>query len=396
MKRFTISVICVMVFFIGVASIIEKTKASFAQDARAMEIINKARAAIGGEANIKKVKSMSIVAKTEHFFGEEQKSQKGALEINFALPNRYAKKTKIGDPMKMKGDGVTEKVEVIMMGGGSDLDNFTFESKGKNKESVFLFKKGEKGENVEDIEITDDKIIIKKKDGTTEELDKDSDKVRKIRIESSGEGNTWTTDDGKEIIVRKGSGGKNSWKTKDGKRIELSSDVIVGSGGKRHNEMLRMTIALLLTPPQGMNVQYKFLGEGNVDGNKTHIVGVNFKENSFKLHIDSSSNLPSMVSFEGNAHRVMVFREKGSEKVVEEKIIELKSKIKDGKKVAHEIKFSNFRTAGGLKLPHQWTETANGKMAQTVSVQSYKINPSDIEEKFKGKKIYVRKMRKKN
>ena len=45
-----------MVFFIGVASIIEKTKASFAQDARAMEIINKARAAIGGEANIKKVK----------------------------------------------------------------------------------------------------------------------------------------------------------------------------------------------------------------------------------------------------------------------------------------------------------------------------------------------------
>jgi len=379
-----------MVFFIGVASIIEKAGARFSHDTKAMEIISKAKAAIGGENNIAKVKSMSIVAKTTHYFGDEGKEQQGGMEINFALPNRYSKMIKIGAPGKTNDGDVRKEVNVIMMNGDTDSSEIEVTAGGKDKKGVFLIRKsGDGEEDFEDIEIKGDKIIIKKKDGTTEEIDKNSDKVKKIVINEDSDGsNTWTTEDGKEIIVKKRSGGKTKWKTTDGKTIEIITDAKVGPEGMQDNEILRTTISLLLTPPEGMNVEYKFLGEGNVDGSKTNIVGITMKENSFKLHIDASSNLPSMLSFNGRAHRVMVFKEKGEST---EKLMEIKAKMADAKDVEHQVKFSDFKTVGGLKLPHQWSESADGKKAQSVSVTSYKINPSDIEDKFKHKKVYFKK-----
>ncbi|NNE98707.1 MAG: hypothetical protein HKN25_06775 [Pyrinomonadaceae bacterium] len=387
MKRFIISIVCVTVFFIGVASIIEETGARISRDEKAMEIINKAKAAIGGEANIAKVESMSIVAKTTHFFEGDARSKQGGLEINFALPDRYAKMVRIGDPKKGKGDGMTKEVNVIRIKGDSDESEIEVNVDGKDKENVFFIKKGE-GEEVEDIKITDDKIIIKKKDGTTKEVNKDSDNVKKIVIEDSSESNTWKSDDGKKIKVKKRSGDGGKWTTKDGKEIEVMKDRVFGSGGTRQNEMLRTTFALLLTPPKGMDVEYKFLGEGNVDGSKTNIVGIKFKESSFSVHFDASSNLPRLVSFKGRPHRVMVFREKGKST---EKITKLKKKIKNAKEVEHLIKFSDFKTVAGLRLPHTWTETAGGKKSHTVSVTSFAVNPPDIEDKFKNKMVFVKK-----
>ena len=60
MKRFIISVLCVSVFFIGLGGLVEKTSANFKSDARALELIRLARIAVGGEANIKNVRSMTI------------------------------------------------------------------------------------------------------------------------------------------------------------------------------------------------------------------------------------------------------------------------------------------------------------------------------------------------
>ena len=36
--------------------------------------------------------------------------------------------------------------------------------------------------------------------------------------------------------------------------------------------------------------------------------------------------------------------------------------------------YSDWREAGGLRLPHQWTIMQGGNKAATVSVDAYKIN----------------------
>src|SRR6187455_275634 len=115
MKRFIVSVLCVSVFFIGLGALIEKTSAAFKSDDKALELIGKARRAIGGDAAIGGVKSMTILGKATRTFDVEgvARSENGEVEINFALPNQMSRQIKFGS-----GDGnalVDKKVDVVVM-----------------------------------------------------------------------------------------------------------------------------------------------------------------------------------------------------------------------------------------------------------------------------------------
>ena len=68
MKKFIISVLCVAVFFIGLGGLIEKTAASLKSDDRAVEVIRRARIAIGGEAAVANVRSMTITGRATKTF----------------------------------------------------------------------------------------------------------------------------------------------------------------------------------------------------------------------------------------------------------------------------------------------------------------------------------------
>ena len=49
MKSFIVSVLCVSVFFIGLGSLVDKVGATFKSDEKALELVRKARQAIGGD-----------------------------------------------------------------------------------------------------------------------------------------------------------------------------------------------------------------------------------------------------------------------------------------------------------------------------------------------------------
>src|SRR5687767_9310126 len=109
MKRFIVSVLCTAVFFIGLGSLIEKTGAKFKSDEKALALIAQARQAIGGDANIKNVRSMTIVGNSTHTFEFDgaTRSEQGGVEINFEFPNKFGRMTRIGNP-----DGKNGEVEV--------------------------------------------------------------------------------------------------------------------------------------------------------------------------------------------------------------------------------------------------------------------------------------------
>ncbi len=411
MKRFIISILCVSVFLIGLGTIIEKTSAKFLNDDKAMEIIKNARIALGGDANISEVKSMTIVATTTNFFERDgvQDVKQGSLEINMKMPGHFSKKVSIGDP----GDGKNVEFKsnsdfVFMQKDGEKID---FTSKdGTKKKGVFVIKRGKDGkaewnsDTDGKVKVEGDKVIITKEDGTTEEINLEGKNKFRVKIDGDSdiEGNDKVAE--KVVIVKDKDGkiltenviGSDNKKVivvddKDGN--VLTENVIgprrlrFGSHRGHNNEMLRTTMALLLTAPENSGASYKYAGSGNVDGNPSNIIEVSSNGSSFKLYLDASTNLPQMVSYQSNQN--MFFFKKGeNQKIEKEALIEMKKDL--GKSVEHQVKFSDFRSVGNLLLPHRWTKSVGGKPSQNTDITSYEINPANIDEKLSHKKFYLK------
>ncbi len=367
MKKFIISILCVSVFFIGLGGLVERTSAKFKSDARALELIRLARVAIGGDSNINNVRSMTIKGSSAHtmIFNGAPETKSGEMEINFELPNKFSKMTRIGEP----GDGadIQKNVDVVIM---RKDDGGTIDVKGVGDgKKVVIVKDGDGKVLTEDIKPADGqrKIIIKKADGTvlTEDI-------------KPGDGDTtFTTADGKNIIVNK-----------DVKVIRAGE----GDGAMRHNEMLRTTLALLLTAPEGTEVSYTFAGEANVDGAACNIVEANSNGSSFKLFLDKSTNLPKMISYLGMPMHIMKFEKPLPPDGSDQKDVKVFVRKTDAPEasVERQVKFSDFRSVGGLLLPYKWTETVGGNTGETIDITNYEINPSNIAEKFQNEKIKVR------
>src|SRR6266404_5342111 len=98
MKRFIFSILFVSVFCIGLGALADKAGANFKSDEKALAIIRDARQAIGGDAAIAAVKSLSIVGQSTHTikFDGVDRSEQGETEIALQLPDRLMKMTKIG------------------------------------------------------------------------------------------------------------------------------------------------------------------------------------------------------------------------------------------------------------------------------------------------------------
>jgi hypothetical protein len=233
------------------------------------------------------------------------------------------------------------------------------------------------------IEVKDGKVFITKEDGTVEEL-KSDDKHRVI-VMKDGDGNVTKMDNDTDV---------NVWTSDDGKKLHKIREMKLG-GGHSSGEMVRLTTALLMTAPNDGSVSYKFLGETNVDGYTSNIIGVESHGSSFKLYLDAGSNLPRMISYtDSYLHRVK-FKKAGKD-VTEEEIVRITSENEPVMK-ERQLKFSDFRTVGSLTLPHRWSETSNGKMVRNYDITEYEINPANIADKFgKHRVIHKRKMKPQN
>lgn len=358
MKKFIISVLCVSVFFIGLGSLIEQAGAKFNSDEKALALIAKARQAIGGDANIKNVRSMTIIGNTTHTFVTDgfTRTEPGSFEINFELPGKFNKMVRIGSKTDNAAgnDDVHKQVDVIIM---------------KNEDKA-EWKTNDDGK----------KVIVRKSDGTTET----------------------SSPDGNKIIVRKvdGDEGKKAvFESKDGKTVNVEAEKIViekegpsSFKAGHQNEMFRIVFALLLSAPEGTDAGFRYGGESNVDGFPVEVVEVQSAGSTFKLYLDKTSHLPRMLSYMGMPVQVIKMKKGSPENAAKEevKVFEHKMKKESANLVEHQVKFSDFRYVGGLQLPHRWTQTLGGNPSETIEITNYDINPANIAEKFQNQKVFIR------
>ena len=357
MRRFIVSILCVTIFCIGLGALVEQVGASFKSDEKALALIKQARLAIGGEQSIAEVRSMIIKGSSTHTFKFDgaTRSESGETEIAMQLPNQLSKMVRIG-----RHDGgeagamVGERHDIIIRRG---------EGRGEGV--------GEGGK----------KIVVTKVDGGNGEIEK---------IVTEGKDGELRDSDGNKVFLRRKA---------DGAKVE---DVVVRRGeremraaheGARQNELLRLTLSLLLTAPEGIDVNYTYAGEGDVDGTTCNIVNAEFAGSNIKLYLSKASSLPVMVKYEGHAMpRVMAFKVKAPEgaEPAKEKLMTFEHKIEAPETAEIQVRFSDYRSVNGIQLPYKWTTAVAGQTTEVFDVTSYDVNPANIAEKFQNQKVFVR------
>ena len=98
-----------------------------------------------------------------------------------------------------------------------------------------------------------------------------------------------------------------------------------------------------------------------------------------------------MISYLGAPMKIMKFTKPESTDGVEKKDVKVfVHKMESSETVEYQVRFSDFRSVGGLILPHKWTETVGGNAGETVDITSYEINPANIADKFQNQKVLIR------
>lgn len=395
MKRFILSILFVSVFCVGLGALVDKAGAKFKSDEKALALIQKARIAIGGDAAIAGVRSMTIVGKTTRTLKIDgtEKAEQGDTEIAMMLPDKLMKMVKIGDD-----NGTGEGMKII----DKQVNVLVADSNNKGTMDVTV----ENDNNVEPVK----KIVIKKDDGTVQEFTgAEADKIiaadaaggkgDKVIVLKRPDGTTktYTGAEADKIVTQNGDTA-SVWKSKDGKTVTIDrqnvvSDKAEGREAMRHNEMLRLTLSLLITAPQGMDVTYTFGGESSVDGTACNIVNAEFAGSTFKLYLGQTSNLPVMMTYTGMRMPVMIFKtmdDKAGEQPKDNVMFVRKTDGPKPETAEFNVKFSDYRAVNGIQLPFKWTQTCGGKADETFDVTSYDVNPANIADKFQHQKVMVR------
>jgi hypothetical protein len=401
MKRFIVSTLVVSLAFIGAGAVVDKIIAGSKSDEKALDIIAKARTAIGGDAAIGSVKAFVIkgqTSKTVSINGAE-KFEQGETEIVFESPNRLMKMVKIGDA-NAAGEA-HKQFDVVVVGTGDGPHKVTFE--GKDGEFV-----------------TDDgkKVIVRKAEGPAAEGETKvfvrrsadggewtpKEGESKVIVRKKADGGEWTTEDGdvKEIatsdgktftVVTKGGDGNTTFTTKEGDKIVLRDKVAAhGHGPSRDNELLRTMLSLFVTAPEGMDVVYKYAGSTSLDGISAEAVVASFGGADVKLFFDASTYLPLGMSYVGHAPVIIKMRKSDDGSAsVEKDVMTFQRKLGGPEAgVEHLVRYADFRSVNGLMLPYKWTTTVGGKQSDVFDVSSYDLNPANISERFKGGEVKIR------
>ena len=371
MKRLITASLGISVFFVGLGAIVEKTAASFRSDEKALEIVKRARIAIGGDAAISGIRSMVIKGQTTNTLTIEgtDRIEQGETEIALQFPDKMMKNVRIGKAGDAAAGEAVKTFDVIIDNGE------TASAGGENKKIVV---KRLNDAEIKEIEGGEAKVFVRKMDGASGEFvaDENATEVK-------------TADGKKFTIIRKA--GDRQLRTEDG-NVLIDKVRSPEHGPARHNELLRTTLALLVTAPEGMDVSYSYAGDSNLDGTAVSAVVASFGGASYKLYFDSSSFLPVAMSYVAHPGPVIVkLRKEAGDPTAKSDVVTFNRKVAgpmDG--VETLVRFSDYRSTNGVMLPYKWTTSAGGKISEVLDVTSYDVNPSDISERFDGQKVRFR------
>ena len=159
-------------------------------------------------------------------------------------------------------------------------------------------------------------------------------------------------------------------------------------------EFSRYLLAMILTPPPALAVEYKYAGESEVEDAQADVIDVS-GPNGFAVRVffDKQSHIPLLLSYRGPKPRVMTMtRQAGSGGTPEDM---KKAREEAMKKMTGEnppapeevdffIRLTDHKKVGGLMLPHKLTFSTESEVSEEFEISKYQVNPqfkADLFEK---------------
>jgi hypothetical protein len=157
-------------------------------------------------------------------------------------------------------------------------------------------------------------------------------------------------------------------------------------------EFSRYLLAMILTPPPSLAVEYKYAGESDVEDAKADVIDVSGPDNfSVRVFFDKSSHLPLLLSYRGPKPRIMTMtRQAGSPAKPED----IKKAQEDAEKKMHAeapaapeevdfyIRLTDHKKVGGIMLPHKLTFLTDTEVSEEFEISKYQLNPQFKADHF--------------
>jgi hypothetical protein len=150
-------------------------------------------------------------------------------------------------------------------------------------------------------------------------------------------------------------------------------------------EFSRYLLAMILTPPPSLAVEYKYAGESDVEDAQADVIDVTAPDNfNVRIFFDKNSHLPLLLSYRGPKPRVMTMTRPAGGNVKPE---DLKKQREEAEKkmqaevpaVPEEAEFyvrlTEHKRVGGLMLPHKFTFLTDNDVSEEFEITKYQLNP---------------------
>lgn len=123
-----------------------------------------------------------------------------------------------------------------------------------------------------------------------------------------------------------------------------------------------------------------YVGEAEASDGKADVIEVKPEgAAAMRLFLDQQTHLPLMLTYTGVMPR-MIMRQGGGPPPSQEEI--RKRMAEPPQEVTYEVRLADYKDVGGVMLPHQITQSVDGKPTEEWTVGQFKVNPNLKPEIF--------------
>lgn len=158
-------------------------------------------------------------------------------------------------------------------------------------------------------------------------------------------------------------------------------------------EFSRYLLAMVLTAPPSLAVEYKYAGESDVEGVQADVIDVTGPDNfTARIFLDKQSHLPLLLSYRGPKPRIMTMTRQGGDAARSPEDIK-KAREEAEKKLQAEgpapreevdffIRLTDHKKVRGLMLPHKLTFLTENEVSEEFDIKKYQVNPQFKADRF--------------
>ena len=127
-----------------------------------------------------------------------------------------------------------------------------------------------------------------------------------------------------------------------------------------------------------------YVGEAEASDGKADVIEVKPEGASpMRLFLDQTTHMPLMLTYTGVLPRMVVRQAGGPQPTPEE----MRKRWEEARRqppqeVTFEVHLDDYKDVGGVKFPHRFTQSVDGKPTEEWTVTSYKVNPNLKPESF--------------